>query len=291
MTRGTQSNDAFIATTGEETAVDVFTRCLVTDWIDQPAHTRQAELRGQPPHRAGLLDGPVLRDLLDRRHQLADELQRAEARQQRLPGELRDTQAAKTAAEQKIAALQAEQRHLEGVIADFDRPLRRRRHHDEIDSARRHLADIPYRLDNAEADLVAADDTLDRLNTGAVQSRAVLARQGDIETEIADLDDRLADDLRVRTRVTRREQPEAIVALLGPRPGPGHDAHGWDSAAGRLAQHQAAFNLEAGLGPHPDYWSRSAYRDSHEVVAALVTPVARPVVERSIELPDLGLSL
>ena len=188
-------------------------------------------------------------------------------------------------------ALQAEQRGLEGAIADYDRPLRRHRHHDEIDTARRHLADIPYRIDNAEADLVAADDTLDRLNTGATETRLVLARRGDIETEIDDLDDQLASDLRIRTRVTRREHPEAIVAILGPRPGPGQDAHGWDSAAGRLAQHQAAFNVEAGLGPDPDYWSRSAYRDSHQAVAPLLQPLERPGMDRSIELPDLGLSL
>ena len=291
MTRGRHSNDAYLATPGETTAQDVFTQCLIGDWIDQPAHTRRAEIRGEAPHRAGLLDGAVLRGLLERRHQLADELQRAEARQQRLPGELRHSQAAKTAAEQRIVALRAEQRRLQGVIADLDRRLRRHRHHDEIDSARRRLADIPYRIDRTDADLVAANDTLDRLNTGATETRAVLAQRGDIDDQLADIDDQLAADLRIRTRVTRREQPEAVVALLGSRPEPGHEAHGWDMAAGRLAQHHAAFDLEAGLGPHPDYWNRSAYRDSHEDIAALIGPDARPVIERSIEPPDLGLSL
>ena len=57
-----------------QTAHDIFTQCLITDWIDHPAHSRPAELRGQASHRAGLLEGPVLRDLLERRHQLADGL-------------------------------------------------------------------------------------------------------------------------------------------------------------------------------------------------------------------------
>ena len=188
-------------------------------------------------------------------------------------------------------ALHAEQHRLEGVIADCDRPLRRHRHHDDIDSARRHLADIPYRLDKAQGDLATASRHPRPPRRRRHRDRDVLARRADIDADIADIDDQLADDLRIRTRVTRREQPEAIVAILGPRPGPGHDAHGWDIAAGRLAQHQAAFDLEAGLGPHPDYWNRSAYRDSHEVVASLIGPDARPVMERSIELPDLGLSL
>ena len=83
------------------------------------------------------------------------------------------------------------------------------RHQDEIASARRLLVDLPYRLDKAQAELAAADDTLDRLNTSVVENRDVLARRGDIEAEIAYLDDQLAFDLRIRSRVTRREQPEA----------------------------------------------------------------------------------
>ena len=87
MSRGTQSNHAYLATAGEQTAHELFVLCLVSDWIDQPAHTRRAELRGEEPHRAGLLDGTMLRDLLERRQQLASELDLAEARHQRLPNE------------------------------------------------------------------------------------------------------------------------------------------------------------------------------------------------------------
>jgi hypothetical protein len=46
MTRGTETNEAFIVTTGEEQAADIFVRSIVTDWIDLPAHTRRAELQG-----------------------------------------------------------------------------------------------------------------------------------------------------------------------------------------------------------------------------------------------------
>jgi len=38
MTRGTETNAAFLATVGEETALDVFVRSMATDWIDQRAH-------------------------------------------------------------------------------------------------------------------------------------------------------------------------------------------------------------------------------------------------------------
>ena len=47
MSRGSHTNDAYLAIQGEQTAQDVFVQCLVSDWIDQPAHTRQAELAGR----------------------------------------------------------------------------------------------------------------------------------------------------------------------------------------------------------------------------------------------------
>ena len=115
MTRGSHTNHAYLAIQGEQTAHDVFVRCLVSDWIDQPAHTRRAELAGEPPHRAGLLDGTLLRSLLERRHELASELELAEARQQRLPGEIRHTQTAKAAAERTIADLEQRQRQAEAA--------------------------------------------------------------------------------------------------------------------------------------------------------------------------------
>ena len=64
MTRGTETNEAFLVTTGEQTVLDVFIQSLTTDWIDQPAIARQAELNDTKPHRPGLLDGSQLRGML-----------------------------------------------------------------------------------------------------------------------------------------------------------------------------------------------------------------------------------
>jgi hypothetical protein len=46
MTRGTNTNEVFFGTTPEKTARDLFERSLAIDWIDRPAHARQAELGG-----------------------------------------------------------------------------------------------------------------------------------------------------------------------------------------------------------------------------------------------------
>jgi hypothetical protein len=44
MTRGRESNHAYLTTDGEDTATDVFARYLTNDWIDLPAHQRAQEL-------------------------------------------------------------------------------------------------------------------------------------------------------------------------------------------------------------------------------------------------------
>ena len=45
MTRGRSTNEVFVATTGEHTALDVVAQSIATDWIDRPAIARQAELK------------------------------------------------------------------------------------------------------------------------------------------------------------------------------------------------------------------------------------------------------
>jgi hypothetical protein len=290
MSRGTHSNHAYLTLRGEDTAADAFTRCLTSDWIDQPAHTRQAELYGEAPHRAGLLDGPDLRRMLDRRHQLTNELERAEGRLRILPGQLRQAEHQQREAERTIADLQQRRRDCETLIAEFDRPLRRRRHEHELQAARRELKGIPGRLDAAAANLSTLEQTLAALHVDADLNRRCLSRRPESESEIASIDHDLDNDLRIRTRITRREQPEPIIAVLGPRPGPSDAACRWDHAAGHLAQHQAAFNIDDGLGPRPSYDDRSAYAHSHTRLAQLLGPSDRPR-EMSIELPDLGLSI
>jgi ATP-dependent exoDNAse (exonuclease V) alpha subunit len=59
MTRGRHTNHAYVATSQEETAVDVLTQALTRDWIDQPATTRQTP-RVEPTldaSRRGIMPG------------------------------------------------------------------------------------------------------------------------------------------------------------------------------------------------------------------------------------------
>ena len=44
MTRGRSTNEVFVATFGEQTALDVVAQSIATDWIDRPAIARRAQL-------------------------------------------------------------------------------------------------------------------------------------------------------------------------------------------------------------------------------------------------------
>ena len=103
----------------------------------------------------------------------------------------------------------------------------------------RELEGIPDRADRARTALTAAEQTLARLHVDAAEIRDYLSHRPEIQAEIATIDDDLDHDLRTRSRVTRREQPTPIVAVLGVRPAHGQEALQWDLAAGELAQHQA----------------------------------------------------
>ena len=123
-----------------------------------------------------------------------------------------------------------------------------------------------------------------------MQANEILRRRPEFESKIEAINERLDHDLRIRTRITRLERPGPIVKTLGDRPAPGPAARLWDTAAGRLAQHQAAFNITDGLGPRPSYLEQSVYTESRAFVEEAIELI-RPtrIIER--EVPSIGLSL
>lgn len=77
MTRGRDSNHAYVVVEDNQTALDVLSQAITRDWIDQPAVTRREQL---DPHRSRQLSDPGDEDEFDRldRHvrRLIDERQR-----------------------------------------------------------------------------------------------------------------------------------------------------------------------------------------------------------------------
>ena len=84
MTRGRDANHAYVVVEDNQTALDVLTKALTRDWIDQPAVVRKAQL---DPHHSRQLDPTGLNeedqfDKLEQHvHRLIEERRRARARE------------------------------------------------------------------------------------------------------------------------------------------------------------------------------------------------------------------
>jgi conjugative relaxase-like TrwC/TraI family protein len=288
MTRGRDTNEAFITVTGEQTAVDVFSQCLALDWIDQPAHTRRAELNNQRLHRPGLLDGHQLRDLLEHQHRIEIVLVGAEGRVLSVPGGIRQAQCERADAISKIERAGAETAAAQKVINRYDRPLHRRKHTSEIHNANITIANAKVAIKNANEAIERADHRIVTLKTHLVEARAVLADRAQLDNTLADIDQQLGDDLRIRTRIVSLEQPEHIVNVIGERPAPGSAAREWDHVAGQLDQHLDAYQHD-GIGT--DAIDRTSETTRLQQIEQIIQPYQQRHYERDTPEIDFGLSL
>jgi len=289
MTRGREINEAFVVTNGEQRAVDVVGQCLASDWIDQPAITRQAELAGIKAHHPGLLDDDELRALIEHRREIETTLFFADHDTHSCPRDRREAEEHLTRADSDLVRFNAELSRAQDVIERYDRPLHRHRHERELFDARHDLVSLPREIEEATARAAGAVERIERSIVKLAAAREVLLAKPRLEADKHDIDAHLADDLMIRTRVITHAPPTAIVNRLGERPASGREAHAWDRVAGRLAQHHAAFGEtepdRVGLGQR----EASAYRNSRDEVEMLTRELSRTLGRgRHLAGPSLG---
>jgi hypothetical protein len=121
-------------------------------------------------------------------------------------------------------------------------------------------------------------------------AKEFLRRRPELESRVTEIDERLAHDRRVRARIARLEPPSAVVDTLGPRPRAAKKAQAWDQAAGRLHQHQAAFDIRDGIGDWPGRYDRSAYGVSYDSVDAAIWKLRPQRRTMEVARPEIGLS-
>ena len=288
LTRGRETNEAFITVTGEQTAVDVFGQSLALDWIDLPALTCRAELHNQPAHRPGLLDGHQLRDLFEHQQRIEIVLVGAEGRVLSVPGGIRQAQRERADAISKIERAGAETAAAHKVLDRYDRPLHRRKHTSEIHSANIAIANAKVAIERAEETIERADHRIATLKTHLVDARAVLADRAPLDNTLADIDQQLGDDLRIRTRIVSLEQPDHIVNIIGERPAPGSAAREWDHVAGQLDQHLDAYEHD-GIGNVAI--DRATETMRLREIERIIQPYQQRHYERDTPEIDFGLSL
>ena len=248
MTRGRHHNDTYIATTGEDTALDLFATSITQSSIDQPALARQAELAGENRHRPGTLPAHELRTLLDQQAHLTATLNQLERDLERLP---RERDWATYATDRTITELEDRRSRLQraqDTLAAHDRPFRRKGHETEISSAKRTTEWLPHHIKKDAEKVVAYNIQIADIDTQLAEVHKLAEQRPAMETRLNDISDRLTDDRRNRSRQLHREPTEQITATLGQRPPHAQPGRAWDIAAGQLDQHQTAYGLTEGLG-------------------------------------------
>ncbi len=289
MSRGTETNEAFLVTVGEETALDVFVRAMSADWIDLPALQRHAELNNTEVRRPGLLDSAQLRSLIEERFALTTVIRDAETRLWHATRERTTAEKERPKIDAALVASQAKLDKADEDIRRFNRPLHRGRHAVELQNAFYARVVEPQGIIVLQLRLAEIDRQIANSTSAMASAEKVLATRPQLEGAVAEIDRRLDVDLDIRTRVARSKQPSAITEVLGDRPTHEVAAHEWDHAAGRLAQHQEAFGIDSGLGPTPGWRDESAFAQSYSEIERHVPHLPEP--GRHIEIESIGIEL
>jgi hypothetical protein len=266
LTRGRHRNDAYVVVHGEQTAADVVAESLARTWIDRPAIAVRAEHQAATPSRAApLLSGDELRRLIERHAELDHTLTMAGVEADISQRRLVNLSARRAATVNEIDDYQRRLAAAQQVVADHDRLLVRRRHRLELAGAHSQLEWIPAAIERAKTKLAEIDnDTADTM-AKLIEASTINQRQPELRVEQAAIGRQLHQDRHQRADRLATKTPTVVIDVLGPRP---HDGAGealWEEAAGRLAQHHAAYGQPGGdlLGRKPRLMGDEAYAASY----------------------------
>ncbi len=302
MTRGRVSNEAFVVLRGEETAAEVVAEALSRSWIDRPAVARRVELAdpggrndggGREP-RDRPLGSKTLRSLLEREHQIDRALQRATFEVDTAQRLLRSIEQRRESLSRSLRDDEARLEHARRLLEEHDRPLRRRRHRYELDSARTQAGWLPGAIDRARGHLAELDQQVQQVTTRLERARREAERQPGLRDELAAIVRRLDADRRARASAVAADPPAYHIGRLGRRPAGGGAAALWDDAAGRVAQHHAAFKMpeQKLLGPEPRLLDDNAYTASRGAAVAAIDRLDRVFGRQpEIEPPHRSLGI
>ena len=179
--------------------------------------------------------------MLDRRSEILEQLVDARETTESFPGAIAAAKKEHRAAEAKLADLRQKLEDAHAAVAEFDRPLKRRRHAGELTSAQRALDELPRRVDAAAGAANAFADRVDQLQSDLANARRAIHDRSPLRPELARLDTSLDRDARARARDARLHVGTDRIDEFGLRPvdvGAGQD---WDRTVGEWAQRAVAY--------------------------------------------------
>ena len=247
MTRGRESNEAFIVVRGEESPTDVLTDALSRTWTDRPAVAVRADRplpRSQQDSDGSSgrpLEAGELRSLMNRVAALDWEIGLARSGVPMARHQVDELARRRAHLERSVRDLEAGLRTAKATEERLDRPLSRRRYQDELRRCRAEVKWIPYALarDQDELATVAVREVVARKKL--VRAEAAVTRVPQLEAEQTVVLYALAADAGARANLPTALLPTTVRAAVGERPAAGGPLGLWEDAAGRLAQHHAAF--------------------------------------------------
>ncbi len=304
MTRGRQSNEAFVAIRGEETPADVIAEALSRSWIDRPAVAVRAEFRPARSSHDGddrqrrperPLGGDDLLRLLERDAALDRTITSARTALDMARHRVASLARERTALAQSIEEYEARLANARRTVAQFDRPLVRRRHRVVLDSARNQLDWVPRSIRQAKEKLAEVEVQERQSAERLLQATAVNRSRPELTAERTIVRTQLDHDARLRGEQLAAEPPEQVLDRFGPRPA-GEAGRLWVEAVGRVAQHRADFRQHGKeiLGRSPRLLHDDVYAASYRAARQIAERADRALGgELAIEPPQrsLGRSL
>ena len=197
-------------------------------------------------------------------------------------------------AQRRLDASTARLRAAHDIITEHDQPFSRKGHESGIQNAKQVIETLPDQIRDHAANVETLTAKLDDIERRWHWAEQLERRRPAQETQQADVNARLDDDRRIRTRQIRRDPPARITDTLGTRPPGGDPSRSWDRAAGSLDQHQIAFGLTDGIGPSNGHklpigftFSRTLTRQDQCSLEQALMRQRQQVLER--EGPALGI--
>lgn len=307
MTRGRTTNQAFVVLQGEETAVDVITQAVARTWIDTPAiaHRQPPAIEPEPRNRP---DSGHERRIMSSR-KLAGALRR----QERLLEQLREPGITSAEHHTTVKALDAmdwkreiDLQHIERSRADFaaakevldryPRGIDRLLHRRELAQAEKTFDESRLQLRELRRDVRHLDSSIKEISNDLGPRLAYEARRPELQAQLGHVQDVLDADQQGRSQLLDGRDLALIVDHLGPEPEGAAAGELWQDAAGRIAQHRAAFDITDGtlLGAQPSYFTVDAYAISHRAAVSSIDQLDRAlgrIPEQVLDIEPLGLSL
>ncbi|HUR24365.1 MAG TPA: AAA family ATPase [Acidimicrobiales bacterium] len=315
MTRGRHSNEAFVVTDGQRSAIEVLGDALAREWIDEPAIVRRNQLsaarRPEPARRPAVavstleeqapppvpdsqLRPAALRDLFEADYELTDAISRIRFDVDQAQ---RDRMAAARQAASVNSTMNAAAQRIEWAnqrLASYDRAFKRHRHRFDISSDHSIIDAARAAIDQGREELAALEAKSRRLGREVVDAKEQLSRVPELEADHHRVRARLRADLEIRAERLSVDSMVVLPHHLSQRPANGIEAAAWDRAAARIEQHRVAFSVADDaelLGPAPGIFDdayAASRRGAQEATHAMATALGRDHgIER--EGPELSL--